>query len=102
MSLITCRDCKREVSDRATVCPGCGGPLQVRSGPGKVTRMVAMLAAFGLLSIGSQLIVGAVEAYQSKGESPARLITLCVMICSCLGCPAALYVWAVRKPKLRK
>lgn len=28
MPLVTCRDCGRDVSDRATVCPGCGGPMQ--------------------------------------------------------------------------
>ncbi len=24
MALITCSECKREISDQATVCPGCG------------------------------------------------------------------------------
>jgi len=28
MAMINCPDCKREVSDKATSCPGCGYPLQ--------------------------------------------------------------------------
>jgi hypothetical protein len=27
MALIHCRDCGRQVSDRAPTCPGCGGPI---------------------------------------------------------------------------
>jgi hypothetical protein len=111
MGLITCRDCKREVSDRAAVCPGCGGPLQgaagptgaanavAGSGPSKLTRMVAMLAAFGLLYVGAQLLVGAVDGGRNKDWSPASVIVLVVMTCVCLGGPAALYVWAIRKPR---
>jgi hypothetical protein len=112
MGLITCRDCKREVSDRAAVCPGCGGPLQgtdagppgaakvvTRSGPSKLTRMVALLAAFGLLYVGAQLLVGAVEGGRNKDWSPASVIVVLVMTCVCLGGPAALYLWAIRKPK---
>jgi hypothetical protein len=102
MGLITCRDCNKEVSGRAAVCPGCGAPLKVRSGHSKVMRMVAMLSVFGLLYVGSQLLVGALEAYQSKEASPARGIVPCVMVCICFGSPAALYVWAVRKPELRQ
>ncbi len=29
MALMTCPECKREVSDQAVTCPGCGYPLQV-------------------------------------------------------------------------
>lgn len=28
MALLTCPDCRREVSDLAPACPGCGRPLQ--------------------------------------------------------------------------
>ena len=27
MALITCPDCKREISDQATACPNCGRPI---------------------------------------------------------------------------
>jgi hypothetical protein len=30
MALIRCQECGREISDRATTCPGCGRPLQKR------------------------------------------------------------------------
>ena len=33
MSLLTCSDCGRAVSDRAASCPGCGAPLTNPSGP---------------------------------------------------------------------
>jgi divalent metal cation (Fe/Co/Zn/Cd) transporter len=61
--------------------------------------MVAMLAAFGLLYVGCQLLLGAIEGYRNREESPGSVIVLGIMICVCLGCPVALYVWAVRKPK---
>ena len=28
MALIRCPECNREISDKATACPGCGYPLQ--------------------------------------------------------------------------
>ena len=112
MGLITCRDCKKEVSDRALACPGCGAPLATanasasgagtavaRSGPSKVTRMVALLAAFGLLILGLQVLYGAALEAHSKEWSGASVITLSLMIGVFVGCPAALYIWAVRKPR---
>jgi TM2 domain-containing membrane protein YozV len=33
MALIVCKDCKREVSDRAAACPHCGRPISPRTGP---------------------------------------------------------------------
>ncbi len=40
MPLITCPDCGRQISDRATICIGCGGPVQ--AGPPKpLTEAVA-------------------------------------------------------------
>lgn len=31
MALVTCPECGREVSDKASACPGCGNPLAVES-----------------------------------------------------------------------
>lgn len=28
MALVSCMECKRQISDRATACPGCGAPQQ--------------------------------------------------------------------------
>ena len=37
MALVKCPECAREVSDRATSCPGCGCPLQVAEPPSNPT-----------------------------------------------------------------
>lgn len=29
MALVRCAECKREISDKATACPGCGAPVLV-------------------------------------------------------------------------
>jgi len=28
MALINCTECKKEISDKATACPGCGAPIK--------------------------------------------------------------------------
>lgn len=33
MPLLTCPDCGREVSDRASACPGCGAPMAAATAP---------------------------------------------------------------------
>lgn len=33
MAIIHCPECAREISDRATACPGCGCPLQSSAPP---------------------------------------------------------------------
>ena len=30
MALVTCEDCRREVSDKADACPNCGRPMKAR------------------------------------------------------------------------
>lgn len=35
MALIECGECKRETSDKAEACPGCGNPLSANEGPKK-------------------------------------------------------------------
>ena len=32
MSIITCRECKREISSKAKTCPGCGSPIEQDAG----------------------------------------------------------------------
>lgn len=34
MALIPCPECKREVSDKAPACPGCGHPIAMAAVPG--------------------------------------------------------------------
>jgi DNA-directed RNA polymerase subunit RPC12/RpoP len=33
MALIKCSECGKEVSPKATSCPGCGNPIAMKSGP---------------------------------------------------------------------
>lgn len=44
MALIECPDCKRQVSDSAPVCPGCGRPVAVAALPTGPTPTIASIA----------------------------------------------------------
>jgi hypothetical protein len=109
MGLVACRDCGKEVSDRAATCPACGGPMQganasaagpaARPGPSKAMRLVALLASFGMLYVGAQLFAGGLEADRNRDASPASTISLFLMSVVCFGCPVAVYMWAVKKRK---
>lgn len=59
MSLITCSECGRSVSDQAPWCPGCGAPVSRRAAPSQPivmtipkSRSVAVLLAIFLGGIG--------------------------------------------------
>jgi uncharacterized protein YbaR (Trm112 family) len=64
--MITCPECKKEVSDRANVCPNCGNPLQLdtanetpttiqRTKKGwKGVKAVALIMCFGGLILAFQ------------------------------------------------
>lgn len=41
MSLLTCPECRQQVSDRATVCPNCGYPLSPSTNPYHPPQQVA-------------------------------------------------------------
>lgn len=36
MGMITCPDCKRDISDAAPSCPGCGRPMKATAAPKEV------------------------------------------------------------------
>jgi len=39
MALINCPECKREISDKASACPGCGAPVGVTANSEEVTTI---------------------------------------------------------------
>lgn len=43
MSLIPCKECKREVSNQAVKCPHCGAPIGKSEGM-KILRVLAWMA----------------------------------------------------------
>lgn len=60
MTLIKCRECGKEVSDKATVCPNCGYPFPpketyVPSKAGKRQKNVAIVVIIGILILCSVL-----------------------------------------------
>jgi hypothetical protein len=68
MALIECSECRRQVSDKAASCPGCGAPIaqtpasSIRvshsSGPVKVERTGAAWEGAGFLLIVAAIFVG--------------------------------------------
>lgn len=75
MALITCPDCKREVSDAAATCPGCARPLQAppahpiavqatHGATGKFLDPAAnMRSCLGIIGLGFVLMVGGAIAW---------------------------------------
>jgi DNA-directed RNA polymerase subunit RPC12/RpoP len=39
MSLVNCSECGREISDRATACPGCGNPMAAKATAEDTSRL---------------------------------------------------------------
>ena len=60
MALVTCPDCKREVSDQAPVCPGCGRPMKpVSSSPPESDRdAVRRSVGRTMVAIGTICVLG--------------------------------------------
>jgi hypothetical protein len=47
MALIPCPECRREVSDKAPACPGCGYPIAARDGGAGSSATVGEIARTG-------------------------------------------------------
>jgi hypothetical protein len=43
MALIKCSECKREVSTKAKICPGCGAPIKSRHGCGSTALLFLLI-----------------------------------------------------------
>ncbi len=62
MALMRCPECSREVSDKATACPGCGYPLKAsRTGPQAEFTWAGTLSRLGFWAL---LIVGSIALVQ--------------------------------------
>jgi predicted amidophosphoribosyltransferase len=59
MSLMTCSDCKRDVSTDATACPGCGRPMT----PAPVQAVAVLGSAYSHGNFGRLLLVGAAVVF---------------------------------------
>lgn len=68
MALIKCRECSREISDKAAACPGCGAPNGASNGTNASTHVTAKRAGGKWEGIGFILIViGMVVAMAADG-----------------------------------
>jgi len=89
MALIACKECGREVSDKATSCPGCGAPIGVAaagqkaeptaampSPPAKPKRKTSPAAWVALIA----LIGGTIWYTQSRGYKEQALPVLPVEV----------------------
>jgi len=66
MALIRCRDCAREISTRACVCPNCGGPAPVNWK--QVGAAAVLMMAIGLFGTAIALGVRIAFDTDSKGR----------------------------------
>ena len=64
MALIKCRECEREISSTATVCPGCGAPVKART-----TFSKGWIVLIGILVL---LVLVWKDAVKKKVEEEAR------------------------------
>ena len=56
MALTTCKECGKEISDRAMICPQCGVPLRFEVGCGTIL-LVLLFAVTLLYSSYNEMIV---------------------------------------------
>ena len=71
MPLVTCPDCKNEVSDAAEACPKCGRPMRPSSATKKSSSASGCLVLFVLL-IGSCVAVSLLGDDDKKGSQAQR------------------------------
>ncbi len=109
MALINCKECGKEISDAATVCPHCGAPVvkdvycrkcgtkvpenvkfcpncgETVSAPSKSTVDAKDKTTAGLLAI---FLGGIGIHYFYLGKTTAGILTIVITLCSC-------YLWGV-------
>ena len=66
MSLITCRECGTQVSNRATACPKCGAPVKKQSRVGC------------LFGIGAAIAVIIIIAFNSDSNKPHKTMSVAI------------------------
>lgn len=73
MAMTSCKECKSEISSKATTCPKCGAPIKRTSA---VTKLVAVILALMLLSAifsGNEKPVTAQKQSASEAARVAKL-----------------------------
>lgn len=68
MALINCTECNREISDKATTCPGCGAPVSAAESQASppLTRTIDHGSAQG-------------RKREKTGEGIAKILALCAI-----------------------
>lgn len=75
MALINCPECRREISDSAVSCPGCGHPIsRQKSGSLEIVRQQEQKWSPGIAAVLSLVIPGAGQMY--KGSVGSGLLWL--------------------------
>ncbi len=72
MPLLTCPDCKKEVSDQAAACPNCGRPIAVSVSP-PLAILSGIAGLLGLVGYGLVLYLVALFMIEVLG-APAFLV----------------------------
>ena len=69
MALTTCKECGKEISDRATICPQCGVPLRFEVGCGTIF-LVLLFTVTMLYSSCNEMIVNQYNLIWGKRVFP--------------------------------
>ena len=56
MALVQCRECGREISDRAVACPQCGHPGRVASSSGGLRILLGVLVCVLVLMVAAGIL----------------------------------------------
>lgn len=96
MALIDCPECKRQVSTKATSCPGCGSPIQTAGAdtPVQAVEKTAKKYKLALVVVYPVMFLSFLFAIISQPKhGPAEFFTVLCWVCFSL----SLLVWAVIK-----
>jgi len=70
MAMIKCRECEREISNKAEKCPHCGFPLSKKSKENKKTNVLGTVLGIIILIIGlSMWLGGTSEMLETSSQS---------------------------------
>ena len=69
MAMTTCKECEKEISDRAKICPQCGVPLKFEVGCGTIF-LVLLFAVALLYSSCNEIIVNSYNLIWEKRIFP--------------------------------
>ena len=73
MALITCPECKKQVSDKAAACPSCGAPIRpVTDKPARVERTGARWEGWGT----AMILVGVVSSCAGASNASGTAMSI--------------------------